>query len=305
MLGLFRKANAPDTDPAEADLELRAARDRALAGDWTAVHRLTEAAGRDRELRARRLSVLAATAARDPRWLLAWEAAMPESPAVAVLRAHTLLDQEAARDSGLAARAVRRAAELNPDDAHPLVISMNTMFADGYRRAGDFADSLREALRRDPHDFEAHLAAVRFACARWYGTHDEMFAAARSAAAGAPPGSPAVLLPLLAHFEYALREVPALTAAKAYFSRADVRAEITCCAAKWRAGHDHRLTGRGVTARHWLALAAYLSDQDREAARTLLTEVGSFLGDTPVYGYFWATPAEGFHAVQRWAKVIA
>ncbi|MFI1994765.1 hypothetical protein [Actinoplanes sp. NPDC020271] len=301
MLGLFRKANAPDTDPAEADLELRAARDRALAGDWTAVHRLIAATGRDWEVRARRLSVLAAAAAQDPRWLLAWEAAVPDDPAVAILRARTLLDQ----DAGLAVHASRRAADLNPDDAHPLVNSMNAMFADGYRQAGDFARSLREALRRDPHHFEAHLAAVSFACAKWYGTHDEMFTAARGAAAAAPTGSPTVLLPLLAHFEFALREFPALPAAKAYFRRPEVAAEITCCAAKWRAGQHHRLTGRGVTARHWLALAAYLSDQDRETARALLTEVGPVLGDTPVYGYFWAGPAEGFHTVQRWAKVIA
>lgn len=315
MLGLFRKATAPDTDPAEADLDLRAARDRALAGDWTAAHRLFEATGRDWELRARRLSVLAAAAARDPRWLLAWEASVPDDPAVAILRAESLLDQAgAARDagpgqlrefdrlSGLAVRAGQRAADLNPHAPYPWVTRMNAMFADGYRQADDFTTSAREALRRDPHNFEAHLTVVTFRSAKWYGTHDEMFTAARSAAAAAPSGSPSTMLPLLAHFEYALREYGQnLSAKKEYFRRERVAAEITCCAAKWQFPGTARLTGRGITVRHWLALANYLTDQNRQSTRTLLTEIGPYLGDTPVYAYFWADQAEGFHAIQKWA----
>ncbi|WP_436533609.1 hypothetical protein [Actinoplanes sp. HUAS TT8] len=309
MLALFRKAAAaPDTDPAGADLELRAARDRALAGDWTPVHRLIAASGRDWELRAHRFAVLATAAAQDPRWLLAWEAAMPGDPAVAVLRADTLLRQAAAarhtsrEQSALAAQATQRAADLNPDDPYPWVARMNAMFDDGYRQADDFAASRREALRRDPHNFEAHLSAMSFAAAKWYGTHDEMFTAARSAAAAAPSGSPTTMLPLLAHFEYARREFgPSSTSHKAYFRRTDVTAEVICCAGKWQAPGPARPTGRGTTVRHWLALANYLSDQNRPATKTLLTEVGPYLGSTPPYAYFWPTQPEGFHTVQRWS----
>ncbi len=114
-----------------------------------------------------------------------------------------------------------------------------------------------------------------------------------------------MLLPLLAHLEYALREHGAdLPAVKAYFRRPDVTAEIICCTSKWQAACSPRLTGRGTTVRHWLALTAYLSDRNREQARVLLTEIGPHLGDTPVYGYFWADPADGFHTVQRWSKVV-
>src|SRR5689334_16250785 len=77
MFGLSRKSLKPDTDYAQADVELRGARDQALAGDWAAARRLIEATGRDWELRARRLSVLGIAAGHSPQWLDAWEAAVP------------------------------------------------------------------------------------------------------------------------------------------------------------------------------------------------------------------------------------
>ncbi|MFC7480372.1 hypothetical protein ACFQX7_10445 [Luedemannella flava] len=143
------------------------------------------------------------------------------------------------RLSALAADASKRAIALNPDDPYPWVTRMSTNFAGGEH--ADFHRAMDEAVRRDPVNFEAHLSAVSFLCAKWYGSHEQMFAAARGPAAAAPAGSPVVMLPLLAHFEYALREYgfdsrsESLTAKRSYFHRPEVIAEIQACAAKWRA----------------------------------------------------------------------
>ncbi|MEV4538715.1 hypothetical protein AB0J82_33540 [Asanoa sp. NPDC049518] len=322
----FRKAPRPDTDYGQADLELRSVRDRALAGDWAAARDLIGATGRDWELRGRRLAVLGVAAGHSPQWLDAWEAAAPGDPSVAVLRADALMDQagrargyasarntsdeqfrEFDRLSTLAARASERAVELNPDDPYPWVTRMAAMLADGHRQHAEFHEAVAEAVKRDPYNFEAHLMAVTFLCQKWYGSHELMFEAARGPAASAPAGSSVAMLPLLAHFEYALREYgfdtrkESLGAKANYFRRPEVIGEIEACAARWRGAGEPRLIGRGITLRHWLALANFLAGHDRAGTRALMAQIGPYLGNTATYGYFWMDQSEGFRAVAKWA----
>jgi hypothetical protein len=327
MFGLFRKPPAPDTDYGQADLALRTARDRAIAGDWAAARDLIDATGQDWELRGRRLSVLGVAAGRSAQWLDAWEATVPDDPTVAILRAEALMEQagearggasarnttrdqfqEFDRLSTLAAQASQRAVWLNPDDPYPWMTRMTSMLANGHWQRDEFLAAMGESVKRDPYNFETHLMAVTFFCAKWYGSHEEMFAAAREPAAAAPAGSSVALLPLLAHFEYALREygfetrAESLAAKASYFRRPEVIREIDACAAKWRAAGEPRLIARGITLRHWLALAYYLAEQHREGAKALLAQIGPYLGSTPAYGYFWMRQTEGFHAVWKWAR---
>ncbi|GAA3755196.1 hypothetical protein GCM10022225_44940 [Plantactinospora mayteni] len=288
---------------------MRTARDRALAGDWAAARNLIEATGRDWELRGRRLSVLGTAAGQSPHWLDAWAAGAPHDPTVAILRADALMDQageargaasarntsreqfqEFARLSTLAAQASEHAVELNPDDPYPWATRLTSMLANGHRQRDEFLATMGEAVTRDPYNFETHLMAATFLCEKWYGSHEEMFAAAREPAAAAPVGSSVAMLPLLAHFEYALREygfdtrAESLTAKASYFRRPEVIREIEACAAKWRGAGEPRLIGRGITLRHWLALANYLAGHDRKGTRALLTQIGPYLGSTAVYG---------------------
>lgn len=327
MFQLFRKSFTPDTDPAQADQQLREARDRAVAGDWAAAMHLLDATGRDWELRSQRLTVLGIAAGSAPQWVDAWAAATPDDPTVAILRAAGLDEQAFKARGGASARntsaeqfrefrrladaaagAGQRAVELNPDDPYPWVIRMRAMLANGREHRDDFPVALAEAVARDPYHFEAHLMAMTFRCQKWFGSHPEMFAAARGPAATAPAGATVVMLPLLAHFEYALREygfesrVDSFPEKQAYFRRPDVIQEIAECAAKWRAACEPRLLARGVTVRHWLALADFLSGQDRAGTRAVLAQVGLHLGSTPAYGYFWMRQAEGFQAVSKWAR---
>ncbi len=327
MFGLLRKQPQLDTDYGQADLELRSARDRAFAGDWAAARDLIEATGRDWELRGRRLSVLGSAAGQSPDWLDKWEAAVPDDPTVAILRADALMDQagearggasarntsreqfqEFDRLSILAAQASQRAVELNPDDPYPWATRMTAMLANGHLLHDEFLAAMGEAVKRDPYNFETHLMAVTFLCEKWYGSHEEMFAAAREPATAAPVGSSVAMLPLLAHFEYALREfgfdtrAESLAAKRKHFRRPEVIREIDACAAKWRAAGEPRLIGRGITLRHWLALANYLANRDRAGTTTLLAQIGPYLGSTPVYGYFWMRQTDGFHVVSKWAR---
>lgn len=320
-----RKPIAPDTDLAQADLELRRARDRARAGDWAAARDLMAASGQDWELRGRRLAALSDAAADSPQWLGAWEAAAPDDPTVAILRAMALMDQasrargarsarnttaeqfrEFERLSILAAQAADRAVALNPLDPSPWVTRMTSMLANGGGQQEEFVAAMGEAVRRDPFNCDAHVMSVTYFCEKWYGSHEQMFAAARWPAA-APAGSSVAMLPLLAHFEYALREFgfdtrkSSLAAKAAYFRRPEVIREIDACAAKWRAGGEPRLIGRGIVLRHWLALANYLADRDRKGTRELLRQIGPHLGNVAPYGYFWVKQTEGFEAVHQWA----
>ncbi|MEV4343188.1 hypothetical protein AB0J83_01725 [Actinoplanes sp. NPDC049596] len=327
MFGRFRKGFKPDLDHSQADLQLRAARDRAMAGDWAAAAHLLQDTGPDWELRSRRLAVLGIAAGHAPQWVDAWEAAAPGDPSVAILRANGLRElaqqargaasarntsaeqfREFHRLSALAAEAGERAVAMNPADPYPWVTRMDAMVANGHQHLEDFQVALKEATDRDPYHFDAHLRAVSFLCEKWYGSHEQMFAAARGPAAAAPAGASVVMLPLLAHFEYALREygfetrAESLAAKSEYFRRPEVMQEIAWCAAKWQAAGEPRLIACGVTLRHWLALANYLADHDRPGTQRLLAPVGSYLGSVPAYGYFWMKSSEGFEAVSKWAR---
>ncbi|MEV0130404.1 hypothetical protein AB0H83_18325 [Dactylosporangium sp. NPDC050688] len=69
---------------------------------------------------------------------------------------------------------------------------------------------------------------------------------------------------------------------------------------KWCAAGTPRMAGRGITLRHWLALANFLADRDPAGTKVLLRGIGPYLGSTPAYGYFWMRQSEGFQAVRRW-----
>jgi hypothetical protein len=315
----------PDTDVAMADLDLRTARTHALAGDWRAARDVVEAAGTDWELRGRRIAALGTAAVWRSTWLDAWLAEQPDDPTAATVAADTL-DRRAwdargrssakytsadqfrafADLSARAEAASRRAIALAPDDPVPWQTVLYAKLAAGRAQRGEFFEAYEEATRRDPHNFETQHAAVVYLCEKWFGSHTEMFAAARSAATAAPAGSTTAMLPVLAHFEYAMRQYGwtrrgerTRAVQRRYFKRREVRQELDACVAKWRTG-GARLTGRGMTCRHWQLIAYALAGR-RDEARTVLDEIGLYLGDTPAWGFFWLDQPTGFLSTWYWA----
>ncbi|MFI1937871.1 hypothetical protein ACH44C_11895 [Streptomyces purpureus] len=70
----------------------------------------------------------------------------------------------------------------------------------------DFEEHLANALSIDPHNWVAHARAVQFLAAKWYGSHEEMFAYAESVAAASPEGHRLRGLPVVALSELILDE---------------------------------------------------------------------------------------------------
>jgi hypothetical protein len=317
-----------DTDPAQDDLDLRAAREKASSGDWTAARDVVEAACGDWELRGRRIAVLSMAAADGGAWLDAWLHAAPDDQAAAAIVASSLSDRASrargaasaantsraqfdsfAELSARAATASRRAIALAPHDPVPWAEVLHSMFASGRGLQAEFAEALAEGTRRDPYNFELHLTAVSFLCEKWYGSHDEMFAAARGVAAAAPSGASAVMLPFLAHFEYAMREYSwdkRTEASRAdcqrYFQHPDVQRELDACVTKWSAAGPSSL-GRAMTCRNWEALGYTLAGR-RDEAKAVFDEIGPHLGSAPAWAYFHRHQSDGFLAGWRWANRV-
>lgn len=214
---LNTKLSAPDPAP------LAAALAAARAGDWQPAAALFEAtaAARDWELRARHCERLADLAAEDDAWLLAWEAARPDDPGAALLRARSTVflawrvrgAKRAQYTTGEQFEGFRRilvrsreeharAAALAPEgDPSPYIGELWTALGLGFPHAD--VDRLWELItERAPHHYEAHFSALQYWCAKWRGSERLARDFAARAAKDAPLGSLMTAFPLIAHFEH-------------------------------------------------------------------------------------------------------
>ncbi|HEY5822154.1 MAG TPA: hypothetical protein VIT20_09275 [Propionibacteriaceae bacterium] len=146
---------------------------------------------------------------------------------------------------------------------------------------------------------------MNFACEKWFGSHEEMFANAREVASAAPPGAGVAMLPVFAHFEYSLREhlwpgraKPKLT--KQYFGQKGVQDEIDWCVDKWLAT-GRPAHARSMQLRNWQALAYCLGGRT-DAAREVFAEIGPLVGDVSQWSIFGVEDAaETFVHWRQWA----
>ncbi|ANP49103.1 hypothetical protein J2Z21_002300 [Streptomyces griseochromogenes] len=219
-LGLL-PAERQDTEhaaplPAPWAQALAAARE----GDWQPAAEVLDAIGRDWERRTTFTGLLATLAAEEDAWLLAWEAARPDAPDAAVVRANSTVDLAwELRGAKMAEHTTReqfegfhrtlvsareeiaRAAALNPDDPTPYIAEIWVALGLGYPQA-EMDKLWAEITTRAPHHFGAHYSALQYWCAKWRGSRQQAFDFAERAAAGAPPGTLLSVLPLVAHFEH-------------------------------------------------------------------------------------------------------
>ncbi|WP_406453722.1 hypothetical protein OG782_22720 [Streptomyces sp. NBC_00876] len=219
---------APDeavvTDP--PDPHLRTALAAATAGDHAPARELLAAtrAHAQWERRDAYVNRLARTALHHDGWLDAWLAESPDDPDAVLVVADFHLHQAWQVRTDARAKDVERdqfqaffalledavpvigaAAELNPADPVPWRIAL--AHARGTQAPREVFDAyLAEAEARDPHHFGCHEQALQYLCAKWYGSHEEMFRYAEGAAESAPPGSKLHALPLQAALEYRLSE---------------------------------------------------------------------------------------------------
>ncbi|MGW1106323.1 hypothetical protein [Streptomyces sp. NPDC002540] len=203
---------------------LRTALTSAAEGDHGPARELLAAtrAHAQWELRDGYVSRLAAAALHNPGWLDAWLAGSPEDPDAALIKADLCIDRawemRTAQRAGHvprdrfqaffalledAAPVIGRAAGLNPADPVPWRIAL-THARGSQAPRHVFDDYWAQALARDPHHYGCHAEALRYRCAKWSGSHEEMFGFAESAADTAPPGSKLHALPLSAALEYVI-----------------------------------------------------------------------------------------------------
>uniref|UniRef100_A0AAU3GS63 DUF4034 domain-containing protein n=1 Tax=Streptomyces sp. NBC_01401 TaxID=2903854 RepID=A0AAU3GS63_9ACTN len=170
------------------------------------------------------VSRLARASLHHPGWLDSWLEDSPENPDAVLVKAdqyvfeaweirtgarasHVEDDQFRAFHAVLrdAVPVISTAAELNPDDPVPWRVALTQ--ARGIQAPRPVFDTyLAEANARDPHHEGCHVQALQYLCAKWYGSHEEMFAFAERAAGQAPPGSRLHALPLQAVVEYLISE---------------------------------------------------------------------------------------------------
>ncbi|MGW4211917.1 hypothetical protein ACWEIJ_28255 [Lentzea sp. NPDC004789] len=101
---------------------------------------------------------------------------------------------------------LRRAASLDPDDVAPWAALLGVALGAPTHR-GEAAEVYEEVVKRKPDLVTANLRRLQSVAAKWYGSHEEMFAFARAGIAGLPDGHPLLALIPIAHIERYLNKL--------------------------------------------------------------------------------------------------
>ncbi|MFI6643767.1 hypothetical protein [Streptomyces sp. NPDC050504] len=191
--------DAPDARLSPALVAAAAADHAPVAALLAATREAAEWENRDRYV-----SRLAAFAQCRDDWLAGWLAAAPRDPDALLVKAELAVRR--AWDSPARAERLREiaplidaAAEAVPLDPVPWRIALD--HARGTHATHTAFETLWEqAVRRAPHHYGCHVAALKYLSAQWYGSHRECFDFAEQAAHDALPGSLIQALPVRAAF---------------------------------------------------------------------------------------------------------
>ncbi|MFF4980062.1 hypothetical protein ACFY3O_08320 [Streptomyces sp. NPDC001046] len=163
-----------------------------MAGEW--------------ERRDRYVTRLAAFARSRPAWLDAWLALAPKDPDALLVGAQLAVDR--AWDSPARAELLREVSPLitaaaRGDQRDPVPWRLALDHARGAQAGHTYFEELwAAAVRRAPHHYGCHVAALRYLAASWHGSHRECFDFADRAAQDAPAGALVQALPVRAAFGY-------------------------------------------------------------------------------------------------------
>jgi hypothetical protein len=308
------KLPEPVDDPFDGDPTLRAEALALQKGDWKpATARLAGARGDDRVFFASTYSA----AGRGP--VEKWHAAAPQDAGANLVRgivqmgyaweargqgyADDVTEEAWAVFHGRLAEAeefLQEAARRDPSDAAPwayLALSARGLGLEPpeIRRRYD------EARRRDPQGWSAARFALESLAEKWSGTHEEMFAFAREAAAAGGDGSGLHALVPLAHHERWLF-LGAFDGdrkgQKKYFEGPAVQRELQAAWAKGPGSAAFRRGRFGATQTAVFAFAFTLG-LDAARAREAFERLGPVVTPTP-----WSSqgePADVFKQARAWA----
>ncbi|MGW2201908.1 hypothetical protein [Streptomyces sp. NPDC001774] len=162
------------------------------------------------EKRDRYVARLATFAYSRDEWLAHWLAVSPRDPDALLVKAELAVRrawESPARSERLRELGplIDAAAEASPRDPVPWRLALD--HARGTHAGHTAFEALWEqAVRRSPHHYGCHVAALRYLSAQWYGSHHECFDFAEQAAEDAPPGTLARALPVNAAFAQLLAD---------------------------------------------------------------------------------------------------
>ncbi|MFI8004394.1 hypothetical protein [Streptomyces sp. NPDC086010] len=214
------------------DEQLSPALVAAALGDFGPAAKLlaTTRDAADWETRDRRLSRLTAFAQGRDGWLTGWLAASPRDPDALLVKAELAVRRawaspahaELLREIG---PLITAAAEADPRDPVPWRLALD--HARGTHAPHTVFESLWEqAVRRSPHHYGSHVAALRYLSAAWYGSHRECFDFAERAAEDAAADSLVQALPVRAAFALLRDERAAARATSVQRDRIDAAADL-------------------------------------------------------------------------------
>ncbi|GAB1335115.1 hypothetical protein ACE1SV_17050 [Streptomyces sp. E-15] len=149
---------------------------------------------------------LAAFARSRPEWFDQWRATAPDDPGVLLVAAQLAVDR--AWPSPARAELLREVSPLitaaaRAEDRDPVPWRIALDHARGSRAGHRYFEELWEAaVRRAPHHYGCHVAALRYLADSWHGSHRECFDFADRAAQDAPADSLVQALPARAAFGY-------------------------------------------------------------------------------------------------------
>ncbi|GGJ25476.1 hypothetical protein [Streptomyces brasiliensis] len=208
-----RTASRPAGPPADDEVLLDAPDERlapalvaAGRGEYEPAAKLlaTTREAAEWEHRDRYLLRLAAFARSRPEWVGQWRAAAPDDPDVLLLLAQLAVDRGWASPAraDLLAEAlplITAAAGADPRDPVPWRVALDHACGTDAGHA-EFERLWAEAVRRSPHHYGCHMAALRHLCATASASYGECFDFAESAAQDAPAYALVQALPVHAAY---------------------------------------------------------------------------------------------------------
>jgi hypothetical protein len=162
-------------------------------------------------------------------------------------------------------------AQRDPHDTTARAFLLNS----GIGRQVDINEQGRrftEVVRRHPHHKWAHGAMQQYLCAKWHGSHEQMFAFARQAARNAPAGSPLHGAIAEAHLEKYV-DLGRAGASAGYLEQPEVTAELMAAAERSVLHPAYERRPGWPRLHNTFAFVLHRADQYQEAYR-LYQEIG-------------------------------
>lgn len=310
----FRSGGRLRVDPAMGDETARSLRAALEGRDWGAARDLLTPVT-DPDDHAFYISV-AADVPGVQEWIGEWIDAEPRSTLPVLVRGahavHWAWEARGARSASrtgeerfqefwrrlkIAENCLDEVAERDPDDTTARAFLVKSARGrqvsrdEGQRRFDD-------VVARHPGHLLAHEQMLQHRCAKWSGSHEQMFDFARGAVAKMPAGSPLGVLIPAAHLEMWL----ALRSGQddEYLRGAEVVAELNAAADQSVRHPDYRRRPGWPVAHNYFALLFARAGDHRSAAEQFEV-IGDLVTERPWY-YTIGTPAMGF---ARWRRKVS